>query len=42
LDSFGAKNAGKRRKDWGMNLLGKALVKVRERLRAEQANVGYE
>lgn len=37
---FGAKNAGKRRKDWGLNLLGKALVRARERLRTEQAEMG--
>ncbi|KAH8778135.1 hypothetical protein BGZ57DRAFT_758053 [Hyaloscypha finlandica] len=36
---FGAKNAGRRRKDWGLNLLGKALVRARERLRAEQAEM---
>lgn len=32
---FGAKNAGKRRADWGLNLLGKALMEVRESIRAE-------
>jgi len=32
---FGAKNAEKRRKDWGLNLLGKALARARDRLRAE-------
>jgi ribA/ribD-fused uncharacterized protein len=32
---FGEKNAESRRKDWGLNLLGKALMKVRERLIAE-------
>ncbi|KAE9376870.1 DUF1768-domain-containing protein [Stipitochalara longipes BDJ] len=39
---FGAKNAGKRRNDWGLNLLGRALVRARERLRAEQANICQE
>jgi ribA/ribD-fused uncharacterized protein len=29
---FGAKNAERRRKDWGLNLLGKALERARERL----------
>jgi len=33
---FGAKNVEKRRKDWGLNLLGKALERARERLRAEE------
>lgn len=33
---FGAKNAGGRRKDWGLNLLGKALMEVRERIRTEE------
>jgi NADAR domain len=33
---FGAKNAEKRRLDWGLNLLGKALVSARQKLRAEQ------
>ena len=33
---YGAKNAEKRRKDWGLNLLGKALERARDRLRAEQ------
>lgn len=33
---FGAKNAEKRSKDWGLNLLGKALQRARDRLRAEQ------
>ncbi|EEQ87930.1 uncharacterized protein BDCG_03050 [Blastomyces dermatitidis ER-3] len=32
---FGAKNAGARRKNWGLNLLGKALMEVRERIRKE-------
>jgi ribA/ribD-fused uncharacterized protein len=32
---FGAKNAENRRAHWGLNLLGKALMKVRDRLRAE-------
>ncbi|KAK5800848.1 hypothetical protein VI817_003060 [Penicillium citrinum] len=29
---FGAKNAGLRRDRWGLNLLGKALMQVRQRL----------
>lgn len=29
---FGAKNAGFRRDRWGLNLLGKALMEVRQRL----------
>jgi len=33
---FGAKNAEKRRKDWGLNLLGRALKRARDRLRAEE------
>lgn len=33
---FGTKNAENRRKDWGLNLLGKALERARERLRAEE------
>jgi hypothetical protein len=33
---FGAKNAEKRRKDWGLNLLGKALENARHRLRTEE------
>ena len=32
---FAEKNAEKKRKYWGLNLLGKALVKARERLRAD-------
>ncbi|QSS51338.1 hypothetical protein I7I53_06636 [Histoplasma capsulatum var. duboisii H88] len=32
---FGAKNAGARRKHWGLNLLGRALMEVRERIRKE-------
>ncbi|KAL2375180.1 hypothetical protein RJ035_006789 [Blastomyces gilchristii] len=32
---FGAKNAGVRRKNWGLNLLGKALMEVKERIRKE-------
>jgi hypothetical protein len=32
---FGEKNAENRRKDWGLNLLGKALMTVRERIRRE-------
>ena len=34
---FGAKNAPKNRSRWGLNLLGKALMEVRERLRKEEA-----
>jgi ribA/ribD-fused uncharacterized protein len=34
---FGEKNAGRSRAKWGQNLLGKALMVVRERLREEQA-----
>ncbi|KAF2191152.1 DUF1768-domain-containing protein [Zopfia rhizophila CBS 207.26] len=33
---FGKANAGKNRHRWGQNLLGKALMSVRERLRGEQ------
>jgi ribA/ribD-fused uncharacterized protein len=33
---FGEKNAESRRKDWGFNLLGKALMAVRERIRKEE------
>ncbi|TRX88078.1 hypothetical protein FHL15_011028 [Xylaria flabelliformis] len=32
---FGAKEAGKRRGKWGLNLLGKCLMEVREELRRE-------
>ena len=32
---FGEKNAGKRRADWGLNLLGKALMVTRKKLREE-------
>ncbi|PVH87398.1 DUF1768-domain-containing protein [Cadophora sp. DSE1049] len=32
---FGEKNAGKRRADWGLNLLGKALMDARKKLREE-------
>ncbi|KAG4441213.1 hypothetical protein IFR05_003331 [Cadophora sp. M221] len=32
---FGEKNAGKRRTDWGLNLLGKALMDARKKLREE-------
>jgi ribA/ribD-fused uncharacterized protein len=39
---FGAKNAEKRRKDWGLNLLGKSLIRVRERLRTEEAEEGWD
>ncbi|EWC48702.1 hypothetical protein DRE_00007 [Drechslerella stenobrocha 248] len=34
---FGAANAPKRRERWGLNLLGKALMDVRERIRQEEA-----
>lgn len=34
---FGAKNAGKTRGRWGLNLLGKALMRVREQLKEEAA-----
>ncbi|PGG97684.1 hypothetical protein GX51_07194 [Blastomyces parvus] len=37
---FGAKNAGARRKNWGLNLLGKALMEVRERIRKEGEGEG--
>ncbi|ORY02736.1 hypothetical protein BCR34DRAFT_573963 [Clohesyomyces aquaticus] len=33
---FGAKNAGNNRRRWGLNLLGKALMNVRKRLREEE------
>lgn len=33
---FGAKNAEKNRAKWGLNLLGKALMEVRTRLREEE------
>ena len=33
---FGAKNALKNRSRWGLNLLGKALMEVRERLQKEE------
>lgn len=33
---FGEKNAGKNRHRWGKNLLGKALMDVRARLREEK------
>lgn len=33
---FGKANAESRRKDWGLNLLGKALMAVRERIRKEE------
>ena len=32
---FGEKNAGKRKEDWGLNLLGKALMVARNKLREE-------
>jgi len=35
---FGEENASKNRKNWGLNLLGKALMRVRDRLREEKAN----
>ncbi|OJD18522.1 hypothetical protein AJ78_01438 [Emergomyces pasteurianus Ep9510] len=37
---YGAKNAGSRRKTWGLNLLGKALMEVRELIRKEEENEG--
>lgn len=37
---FNEKNAGYNRKKWGQNLLGKALMVVRERLREEEAKKG--
>jgi ribA/ribD-fused uncharacterized protein len=36
---FGAKNAEKRRKDWGLNLLGKALERAREKLRNDEEGI---
>lgn len=36
---FAEKNAGANRHRWGQNLLGKALMVVRERLRKEEARV---
>lgn len=33
---FGAKRAGQERERWGLNLLGKALMEVRERIRKEE------
>lgn len=36
---FGEKNASKRRGDWGLNLLGKALMHAREKLREEEGGV---
>ncbi|PGH01306.1 hypothetical protein AJ79_07943 [Helicocarpus griseus UAMH5409] len=36
---FGAKNAGAMRKRWGLNLLGKALMEVREKIRNEEETV---
>lgn len=35
---YGAENALKNHRSWGTNLLGKALEKVREQLREEQAS----
>lgn len=32
---FGKENAGARRADWGLNLLGKALMEVRGKIREE-------
>jgi ribA/ribD-fused uncharacterized protein len=34
---YGAKNASANRRKWGMNLLGKAIMEVRERIRKEEA-----
>jgi len=36
---FGAKNAENRRHDWGLNLLGRALMTVRERIRREEDDI---
>jgi len=33
---FGERNAGNNRHRWGKNLLGKALMNVRERLKKEE------
>ena len=33
---FSAENAEKNRHRWGLNLLGKALMEVRERIRREE------
>lgn len=37
---FGEKNAGANRHRWGQNLLGKALMEVRTRLREEESAEG--
>ncbi|PGH21549.1 hypothetical protein AJ80_03109 [Polytolypa hystricis UAMH7299] len=39
---FSAKNAPARRANWGMNLLGKALMEVRERIRKEEEEAGVD
>ncbi|ROV91361.1 hypothetical protein VMCG_09678 [Cytospora schulzeri] len=36
---FRAKDAGRNREQWGLNLLGKALMAIRERLRKEEAEM---
>jgi len=35
---YGAKNASANRRNWGLNLLGKAIMEVRERIRTEEAD----
>lgn len=35
---YGAVNAERNRGDWGENLLGKALMRVRHRVRAERSS----
>lgn len=39
---FGAKNAEKSRGKWGLNLLGQALMEVRDRIRREEEENGKE
>ena len=39
---YGAANAEANRGDWGGNLLGKALMRVRDRLQAEEGNTTDE
>ncbi len=36
---YDAENAEANRSDWGLNLLGKAITKVRERLDAEKKHL---
>ncbi|KAL2067132.1 hypothetical protein VTL71DRAFT_1556 [Oculimacula yallundae] len=36
---FGEKNAEKRRADWGLNLLGKAIMEARKKLREESIDI---